>query len=154
MPNASSSPLHCNAAKLYPSAMCLAKPTYLSQLDKIGTFWPFPYYALIEHMLVICVCTACKTLCLLLLLHHPLSCSHILCSALLSFLYSLLCCSSLLILCSFSLTQLPVLPSCLCPRARYTLHRAAAPRITPGSMFWNTNYSVAKRYHIAWVRRD
>ena len=40
-------------------------------------------------------------------------------------LYSALWCfvHSLLILCSVSLTQLPVLPPCLCPRARYTLHQ-------------------------------
>ena len=146
--------LHCTAMlqNFTPRPCAWLNPLICHNWIKLALFWPFPCNALIENMLVICVCTACKTLCLLLLLHHPLSCSPTLCSALLSFLHSLLCCSALLILCSVSLTQLPVLPSCLCPRARYTLHQAAAPRITPGSMFSNTNYS--KRYHIAWVRRD
>ena len=53
-----------------------------------------------------------------------LLCFPLLCFFMLSSFFSLLC-SCLLSLCSVSLTQLPVLPSCLCPRARYTLHRAA-----------------------------
>ena len=44
--------------------------------------------------MVICVCTACKTLCLLLLLHHPLSCSPILCFLKLSSFFALLLCSA------------------------------------------------------------